>query len=251
MSGLSYLCEYGGSDESESEEVTKKPKLPPPDLSKISTIPIDSHLDDPDQHNGRLRSFPHIRGNWATYAYIQYPQYDNLNEIIVQFKEVLRTINEPSYLCDNLHISVTKTIVLKYHLISVFTTSLQDSIKSLESFELGFQSVAVYTNEEKTRTFLALKTDHFSKKYLLKITESIDAVLSEFSLPKFYEDPSFHMSILWWNGDWKNIISEKIEELNGILMKDSEVALNTVTIKKVDCKVGNRFYQFCLDCNGG
>lgn len=27
-------------------------------------------MDDPNFHEGRIRSFPHERGNWATYVYI-------------------------------------------------------------------------------------------------------------------------------------------------------------------------------------
>lgn len=27
-------------------------------------------MDDPLEHDGRIRSFPHERGNWSTYVYI-------------------------------------------------------------------------------------------------------------------------------------------------------------------------------------
>jgi hypothetical protein len=27
-------------------------------------------MDSPAEHDGRIRSFPHERGNWATYVYI-------------------------------------------------------------------------------------------------------------------------------------------------------------------------------------
>lgn len=30
----------------------------------------EGHLDDPAEHDGRVRSFKHERGNWATYVYI-------------------------------------------------------------------------------------------------------------------------------------------------------------------------------------
>jgi len=52
-------------------------KLPVPDtlrnMFSTSGLPYSSHsalMDDSDQHEGRIRSFPHVRGNWASYAYI-------------------------------------------------------------------------------------------------------------------------------------------------------------------------------------
>lgn len=55
------------------------------------------------------------------------------------------------------------------------------------SFELNFDSVEVYCNEEKTRTFLALGVDALCHEYLINIVEKIDNILGDFKLPKFYE----------------------------------------------------------------
>lgn len=48
-----------------------KLRLPLPQI--FSKAPeIDEHVpvDDPLLHGGRIRSFPHERGNWVTYVYI-------------------------------------------------------------------------------------------------------------------------------------------------------------------------------------
>lgn len=45
-------------------------KLPSPDLSKVRVVPSDLHVDEPELHGCRKRSFPHVRGNWATFVYI-------------------------------------------------------------------------------------------------------------------------------------------------------------------------------------
>lgn len=55
------------------------------------------------------------------------------------------------------------------------------------SFDLGFDTIEVYTNEEKTRTFIALKASPLSRKFLLNITEKVDTVLEDYKLPTFYE----------------------------------------------------------------
>lgn len=48
-----------------------RPKLQVPDLSFVPVVSSESHLDDPQEHDGRVRSFPHVRGNWATFIYVK------------------------------------------------------------------------------------------------------------------------------------------------------------------------------------
>lgn len=59
------------------------------------------------------------------------------------------------------------------------------------SFELGFESVEVYCNEEKTRTFIALKADFIAHRQLIDITKKIDKILEDFKLPQFYHVSKF------------------------------------------------------------
>ncbi|CAK1556270.1 unnamed protein product [Leptosia nina] len=249
MSGLLYLCEYeSGESESDVEEIPpkKSTKLPTPDLSKVATVPTDLHVDDPKEHNGRIRSFPHVRGNWASFAFVKYPEEDIIYDLLEKIKIFVKPVCEPSFNCEDLHISVSKTIVLKYHLISSFTTSLQKELSVLKTFAIGFDSVQIYTNEEKTRTFLALNADFYSKKHLEDVVDKINRVLEDYSLPTFYDNPSFHMSILWWNGDLKKSLSKQTKQLNNILLQEKKI-LPVVNIAKIDCKVGNKYFQFHLD----
>lgn len=48
-----------------------RPKLPVPNLSNIVNILADDHADNPELYQGRIRRFPHVRGNWATFVYIK------------------------------------------------------------------------------------------------------------------------------------------------------------------------------------
>ncbi|VVC86740.1 unnamed protein product [Leptidea sinapis] len=169
MSGLSYLCDYGDSEESDTENTKpKKVKLRTPDLSGVALIPIENHVDDPELHDGRYRTFPHVRGNWASYAYFKYPRETSLLNLIDKLQVALASVGEVSHKCDDLHISISKTVVLKYHMITTFTESLREAFAKFESFELSFDSVDVYVNEDNSRTFIALKADFFSNKFLLK-----------------------------------------------------------------------------------
>lgn len=51
--------------------IISRSKLPTPDLSKVAVVPADDHVDDAELHGGRTRSFPHVRGDWATFVYVQ------------------------------------------------------------------------------------------------------------------------------------------------------------------------------------
>lgn len=47
-----------------------------PNLSHIPAVSVEQHIDNPDLHNGRVRSFPHVRGNWATFVYVKCKFYN-------------------------------------------------------------------------------------------------------------------------------------------------------------------------------
>lgn len=252
MSALNLLCDYGSDDTSDESDKDnsiplKKPKLPTPNLSGVSTVVLsEEHIDDPSLHNGRIRTFSHVRGNWATFVYIEYPNKDKLLKIINKLHTVLTTIDESCIVCEDVHLSLSRTFVIRYHMIKPFTTSLQEVLSNIESFELNFDSVEVYCNEEKTRTFLALGVDAISHEYLINIVEKIDNILGDFKLPKFYENPLFHMSILSINGNKKEVISKNLPYLNDIFNHQKNKILNPVNIRKVNCKSGNKVYQYCI-----
>lgn len=94
---LQLLCDYGNDEESPDEDIsaqvsTKRKfedavskrytvfnmfldfyhirifRLPLPDCIKKLDDP--SWLDNPSEHQGRIRSFKHERGNWATFVYV-------------------------------------------------------------------------------------------------------------------------------------------------------------------------------------
>lgn len=90
----------------------------------------DEIIDDPSKHDGRIRSFKHERGNWATYVYI--PVETNLLEDIQDLclKQLPENLNFKE--SSEMHISLTKTVVLQYHFIDSFVETLQNAIQTTE-----------------------------------------------------------------------------------------------------------------------
>ncbi|XP_068618410.1 U6 snRNA phosphodiesterase 1 [Battus philenor] len=252
MSGLLYICNYGSESDSDDCEVdnvpeVKKTKLPTPDLSHIPVPVTDQHFDVPELHNGRIRSFPHVRGNWATFVYIKYPEEESLLKLANKLKNLLSNNHILSHLCDDFHLSLSKTVVLNYHTIIPFTQSLKKALIVCERFYLGLDNIEVFCNEQKTRTFISIQVNYFSKRSLLALVHKVDEVLGEFKLEKFYHDPSFHISLLWIEGDQRTLLESYIENLNNIVSKEVGKTIESVFIDTVNCKSGNKFFQYQLE----
>ncbi|KPI97367.1 UPF0406 protein C16orf57-like [Papilio xuthus] len=254
MSGLLYICDYGNNSESDESEVDNKlpklkrpEKLPVPNLSHIPAVPVEQYTDNPNLHNGRVRSFPHVRGNWATFVYIKYQDEGSLLNFATKLQTLLLEVKNLLNLCDDFHLSLSKTVVLNYHTIVPFTQSLKEVLCDIERFYLGFDNIEVLCNDEKTRTFIVLKADYFSVKSLNSLVKKVDAVLGEFKLEKFYEDPSFHISLLWMKGDHKEKLETLLDNANEVISAEVVKKNESVLIDKVYCKSGNKFYQYSLE----
>lgn len=110
--------------------------LLPPAKNLLSRLNVQTQekeeevLDDPNRHEGRLRSFKHERGNWATYVYIplSVELFDELQDhCIEQFKD-----NIDFKKLSSIHISLSKTIVLPYHQIEPFVGCLEQALKVIK-----------------------------------------------------------------------------------------------------------------------
>ncbi|XP_010164472.1 U6 snRNA phosphodiesterase, partial [Antrostomus carolinensis] len=107
--------------------------------------------------------------------------------------------------------------------------------------------VKVYTNQNKTRTFIGLEVSagHFQ---LLELVSEVDRVLEEFDLPTFYKDPSFHISLAWCVGDLSGRLEGQcLRELQEIVdrFEDSALLLR-VQWEQIRCKSGNKYFSFPL-----
>lgn len=87
---------------------------------------------------------------------------------------------------DECHISLTRTLILKFHWIDSFVDSLKKICRSTPKFTLQMINIKVYCNEEKTRTFMGIECQSIEQSFM-HLTKSIDKLLIEYQLPPFYE----------------------------------------------------------------
>jgi hypothetical protein len=141
------------------------------------------------------------------------------------------------------HISLSKTFILRYHWIDNFFGTLREKLKENSSkFFLNPSSDVVYfANEERTRHFACIVVGESCHEVLASVAEQIDSCLKEFNLPTYYENPSFHASVLWklseFSDEEKQEIASEVSKL---------VELEGFEVERVSLKTGNKLMEICL-----
>ncbi|KAL6261179.1 hypothetical protein P5V15_008703 [Pogonomyrmex californicus] len=201
-------------------------------------------VDDPLGHDGRIRSFKHERGNWATLVYIKYTANDCLHTWI---NSILNELPVQGDIISSLHISLSRTLVLKFHWIESFVEGIKLLCRQFNQFVIQLTDIKVYCNEEKTRTFLGIYCQD-ENGVLRCLTEALDNLLAEYQLPSFYKDTSYHISFFWCLGDKQECLKEILPSLtcslNKFLAENMEDAY--VHVNEIQCKIGNKYYAFEL-----
>ncbi|XP_036367359.1 U6 snRNA phosphodiesterase-like isoform X2 [Octopus sinensis] len=201
----------------------------PDDIKNMFKEKEISIVDNPDFHEGRIRSFPHLAGNWATHVYIEVER----NEHFAEIQRLLLSELEPFAdfkAFSQLHLSLSKTVPIRHHWIQPLTDSLSVSL------------------QDAVRTFLSLQVTS-STDTLFDYTTYVDKAFKDFNLPPFYSDPSFHVSIAWSLGDVINAIPEEtMQNLQNHLDDYLSEHINSfvISITEIHCQIGNKHFKFPL-----
>ncbi|XP_077276994.1 U6 snRNA phosphodiesterase 1 isoform X1 [Temnothorax americanus] len=252
MAGLDLIQTYSSdSDEDQHDEkgkddhkIVNKLVLPESILSWKGVTYNEDVVDDPLDHDGRTRSFKHERGNWATLIYINYTPSGCLH---TWMNAVLDKLPVQGNVVSSPHISLSRTLILKFHWIESFVEGMKLLCRRSNKFAIQLTDVRVYCNEEKTRTFLGIYCQ--DENGMLKcLTEALDNLSAGYQLPSFYKDTSYHISFFWCLGDkrayLKEILPSLTSSLNDFLVENMEDAY--VHVNEIQCKIGNKCYNFEL-----
>ncbi|NXN21664.1 USB1 phosphodiesterase, partial [Nycticryphes semicollaris] len=237
----------GGGAQAASPASAGRPLLPVPAVLLGDPETEEAVRDDSSRHGGRVRCFPHERGSWATHVYLPCRAQEEFLELLELLVSHARTYVSSLAAMEEFHLSLSQCVVLRYHWINPFILSLKKHLAPFHRFFCMADQVKVYTNENKTRTFIGLEisTGHFQ---LLELVSEVDRVLEEFDLPTFYKDPSFHISLAWCVGDMSDRLEGQcLQELQDIVdrFEDSALLLR-VQWEQIRCKSGNKYFSFPL-----
>lgn len=181
---------------------------------------------------------------------------------------LLATFNLPSFQRlppATLHLSLSRCIPLRHHHISPFTSLLTAALTAhalpAVPVPLLLSSLALYCNEQRTRSFAAMRVDGGSEA-VLSVLEVVNGVMREMGLQTFYERPELHVTYAWRLGDvWQEqgrscsspratddaVAEAEADELECGSSSERDtrfdrptVASCLVDVSAIHCKVGNR-----------
>ncbi|KAL7229378.1 hypothetical protein ACSBR2_007977 [Camellia fascicularis] len=202
----------------------------------------------PSGKASRIRSFPHVKGNYALYVYIpvripsapmkELAQFlkkvssrvPGLNAIDIDIPlNILCTDDlklEQASLGREFHISLGRTVPIRRHQIDSVVAMLRQKLQFQSRYWIDFNEWEVFVNDDHTRSFLsiAVKTKGLA------------------------EDPRPHVSLAWALGDISDVLKRVVEgEVRRCTMvgKYAKPRIFTCKFSGIDCKIGNKTYKIC------
>uniref|UniRef100_A0A5K3F0N6 U6 snRNA phosphodiesterase 1 n=1 Tax=Mesocestoides corti TaxID=53468 RepID=A0A5K3F0N6_MESCO len=151
--------------------------------------------------DGRLRNFPHKHGNWATsvFAPANSALENYFRSLLNDVEKVLFGSRHQFHICEDFHLSLTKTWPLLHHWIPGFTEAVRGLAAASHRFSVIFDGAQFLVNEEGTRSFLAVRVN--ASPNLLDVVRRLDETVVLFRGEPYYKNPVFHFSLAWCLGD--------------------------------------------------
>lgn len=181
------------------------------------------------------------------------------------------TATATTALAPTMHISLSRTVTLRYAqidgFISVLNSSLMRTLRATNAtattIVFGTSDAIILVNDDRTRSFFALRAPDTSTKsaddttvqlpsLLLTLINAVDQVFTAFDLQTYYSPPLLHASVAWCLGD----VSGEAAATNDKAMKTdaqgrlaAPKATSTVRVAadRIHCTVGNRLYVWRFD----
>lgn len=120
----------------------------------------------------------------------------------------------PLAVAQEYHVSLAKPTAVRYHQIESLLELLRHKLRYRQGFEIEFGVWQPFTNDDRSRSFLALEVVTTGLKELSNLITTVDQAFSVHGLPTFYQNPRPHISVAWALGDVITELSSLCEELN-------------------------------------
>uniref|UniRef100_A0A0R0LD64 U6 snRNA phosphodiesterase 1 n=1 Tax=Glycine max TaxID=3847 RepID=A0A0R0LD64_SOYBN len=221
----------------------------------------------------RLRSFPHVDGNYALHVYIPiYISSPSKKELVAFLKKI--SSREPrlnvvdvdvplNILCQNdekleqvtlgreFHISLGRTVPIRVHQIDSVVSMLRQKLQIQHQYWIDFNKWEVFVNDDHTRSFLSAEVVQGGLVEITKQIEVVNAIYRLHNLPEFYKDPRPHISLAWALGDIAHSLKKIVdEEMKCAVGKSLKKCIFSCKFKSIECKIGKKAYTICKISDG-
>jgi U6 snRNA phosphodiesterase len=217
--------------------------------------------------DGRMRSFPHVEGNYAGFVYVPLRGVEGLEAASVEATKIAQEVLTQKCLLhrihvQDLHISVSRTFALRRVQIKPVVDDLRRTLRALPCFDAAVLGVDLYSNEENTRSFVGLSLSVGATR-MQTTTRAVDYALSTIPVEPFYDEMRFHVSVAWFAGAVPQGVPLVLVGDTGVRVdqgsdegcngkeKDEQVLQNarlrvSFSVKTIEAKIGAKKYSFKL-----
>eukprot|EP00959_Pyramimonas_sp_CCMP1952_P270374 5651914-Pyramimonas_sp.AAC.1 len=250
-----------------SQAVTSAaPPVPDAILTLFPSAPICA-----EPHQGRTRGFPHVVGNFPTHVFVRAAApvkcQSVLEALLVRLAQVMPglqptkpTTSNPSskkvsgssggnWVNGEYHMSLSRTVAIRIHQQAPLLRDLRVNLRrKVGTFSVALECLAVFVNDDRSRTFLAVETVCPGAKKLVQLITRVDLAFTTNNLKCFYANPRPHVSVAWVLGDQEKEMTARVAELfpnNGAKGKGlaGEGYQWNFQVADVECKVGNKIHS--------
>ncbi|TFK70389.1 hypothetical protein BDN72DRAFT_870338 [Pluteus cervinus] len=191
--------------ESKKAEKPQKKRRTLPPLSQTFVPPAP--IDDPTKHQGRIRTTPHVEGQWCAHIYVCIPIRHSsslrtfLLDVLKDAREAVPSLQsfvaeEETSSGNELHISLSRPIYLRSHQREDLKKAVAGLARTSRPFKISFAVFCELINDEKTRTFLAMEIGAGHHE-LRTLVDALKPTLRAIRQREFYDNPRFHASLAW------------------------------------------------------
>ncbi|KAK7245633.1 hypothetical protein RIF29_40481 [Crotalaria pallida] len=248
--------------------------LPPPPISFLDPPNFLGSQDLQIGQTTRVRSFPHVEGNYALHVYIPINiSSPSKKELATFLKKVsgwepnlnVVDVDVPlNVLCKNdekleqvalgreFHISLGRTVPIRVHQIDSVVSMLRQKLQTQHPYLIDFIKWEVFVNDEHTRTFVSLEVVLGGLIEIRKQIEAVNAIYKLHNLPEFYKDPRPHISLAWAPGDishsLKKVVDEEMKKC--VARRSLNKCIFSCKFRGIECKIGQKTYIVCKVSDG-
>ena len=143
------------------------------------------------------------------------------------------------------HMSLSRTLYVKSHVIDSLLSQVRGALKfGSDKCVYLSNTVRLYLNDERNTAFVGFPVDATVSPFALEVIRRVDSVLSQFGLPKFYDDPDPHVSIAYTTDvETVNRLRHKSgNDIGYINLTELEVDQFRIDLGRIHIKIGNQIH---------